>query len=96
MKNIRKKIITDRKAVALAYDQNDEAPKVIATGKNLLADKIINKAKEEKIPIHKDENLTESLSLLEIGAHIPQELYEIVAEILIFVDSMDNIKSKIV
>ncbi|MBE5826744.1 MAG: flagellar biosynthesis protein FlhB [Butyrivibrio sp.] len=82
-------------AVALSYDPNEDgAPKVIASGKGALAEKIIEKAKESKIPVHEDDKLAETLSRLEIGEMIPPELYEVVAEILVFVDAMDKIKAK--
>jgi flagellar biosynthesis protein len=83
-----------KQAIALEYDPSDDAPKVIASGKGALADRIIEKAKESDIPIHRDDKLAETLSRLEIGEMIPPELYEVVAEILIFVDSMDKIRSK--
>lgn len=82
-------------AVALSYDPVDDAPKVIASGKGYLADKIIEKAKEEDIPIHQDSKLANTLSKLQIGDMIPPELYEVVAEVLVFVDKMDRIKGKI-
>ena len=83
-----------RQAIALEYDPNDAAPRVVASGQGVLADKIIEKAKEEKIPVHKDGKLADTLSRLEIGDMIPPELYEVVAEILVFVDAMDKIKEK--
>jgi flagellar biosynthesis protein len=83
-----------RTAVALTYEPNEEAPKVIASGRGYLADRIIEKAKEANVPLHKDEKLANTLSKLEIGDMIPPELYEVVAEILVFVDRMDRMKSK--
>ena len=47
------------------------------------------------MPIHRDDKLADTLSRLDIGDMIPPELYEVVAEILVFVDSMDKIKGKI-
>lgn len=85
----------EKSAVALSYNPQEEAPKVIASGRGYLADKILDVAKEEEIPIHKDEKLTTSLSHLEIGEFIPPELYTVVADVLMFVDDMDRIKSKI-
>jgi flagellar biosynthesis protein len=82
-------------AVAIAYEPQEDAPKVIASGKGYLADKIIEKAKETDIPLHKDSKLANTLSKLEIGEMIPPELYEVVAEILVFVDKMDRIKEKV-
>lgn len=84
-----------RTAVAIAYDPGDRAPKILATGKGYLADKIIEKAKEEDVPLYRDNKLADTLSRLEIGDMIPPELYEVVAEILVFVDDMDRLKSKL-
>ena len=84
-----------KQAVALEYDPADSAPKVIAMGRGALADKIIDQAKQADVPIHKDDKLANTLSKLQIGEMIPPELYEVVAEILMFVDSMDKIKSKV-
>ena len=84
-----------KQAIALEYDPNDAAPKVIATGRGIIAEKIIEKAKEADVPVHRDDKLADTLSRLEIGEMIPPELYEVVAEILLFVDNMDKIKSKL-
>ena len=82
-------------AVALAYNPGDVAPTILATGKGELAEKIIDKAKENDVPLYKDNKLANTLSKLEIGDTIPPELYEVVAEILVFVDDMDRLRSKI-
>lgn len=83
-------------AVALSYSEQDPAPKIIASGKGYLADKILNQAKESQIPIQKDEELARSLSQLEVGDYIPPELYQVVAEVLVFVDRLDRIKGKVI
>ena len=83
-----------RQAVALAYNPDEDAPKVIASGKGALAERIIEKAKEADVPVHRDDKLADTLSRLDIGDMIPPELYEVVAEILVFVDAMDKIKAK--
>ena len=84
-----------KKAVALMYDPKDNAPQVVASGKGAVAERIIEKAKEAKVETYKDEGLADTLLKLDIGEYIPQELYGIVAEILIYVDKMDKLKSKI-
>lgn len=78
----------------MEYDPSEDAPKVVASGRGLLAERIIEKAKEASVPIHQDSKLADTLSRLEIGEMIPPELYEVVAEILVFVDAMDKIRSK--
>jgi len=82
-------------AVAVAYEPGDNAPKILATGKGAVAEKIIEKAKENNVPLYKDNKLADTLSKLKIGDAIPPELYEVVAEILVFVDDMDRLKAKL-
>lgn len=79
-------------AVALSYEEGDRAPKILATGKGYVAEKIIEVAKEEQVPVHQDEKLAATLSKLEIGDYIPKELYGVVAEILVFVDRVEGVK----
>ena len=83
-----------KQAVALEYDPAYDAPKIVATGVGAVADRIIEKAKESNVPVHRDDKLADTLSKLEIGECIPPELYEVVAEILVFVDQMDKIRAK--
>ena len=83
-----------KQAIALEYDPSEDAPKVVASGRGILAERIIEKAKEHQVPVHQDSKLANTLSRLEVGEMIPPELYEVVAEILVFVDAMDKIKSK--
>ena len=82
-------------AVALAYEPGDVAPKILAAGKGAVADRIIRKAQEEKVPFYKDDKLAATLSKLQIGDTIPPELYDVVAEILVFVNDMDKLREKI-
>lgn len=84
-----------KQAIALTYDPAEDAPRIVAQGKGVLAEKIIKEAKQASVPIHQDSKLADTLSRLEIGEMIPPELYEVVAEILVFVDQMDKIRSKI-
>lgn len=83
-----------KQAIALEYDPSDEAPRVIASGRGILAERIIERAQESQVPVHRDDKLADTLSRLQIGDMIPPELYEVVAEILVFVDAMDKLKSK--
>lgn len=83
-----------KKAVALGYDQGDDAPKIVATGSGYLAEKIIEAAKESDVPVHKDDRLAETLSKLDYGEYIPPELYGAVVEVLSYVDRIDRVKAK--
>jgi len=75
----------DKKAVALGYNADDFAPKILAKGKNKIAEQIIEIARDYGIPIREDENLTSALFELNIDDYIPEELFVIVAEILAFI-----------
>lgn len=79
-------------AVAVKYDeQKYEAPYVIAKGKNLVALKIREKAKEAQIPIIENKPLAQTLYReIELGAVISPDLYEAVAEVLAYVYSLKN------
>ena len=78
-------------AAALKYDtRKDAAPKVIAKGQGIIADKIIELAKKNNVPIKSDPGLVQILSKLDIDEQIPAELYKAVAEILAFVYSANN------
>jgi flagellar biosynthesis protein len=85
----------NKTAVALAYNPGDAAPKILATGKGELAQRIIDTANENKVPVHRDDKLAETLSKLQIGNTIPPELYDVIAEILVFVRDMDKMRSKL-
>jgi len=71
-------------AVALHYDRTG-APRVVAKGKGTIGAKIIELARAHDIPIEENEVLAGALSHVEIGDEIPQELYKVVAEVLVFV-----------
>ena len=83
-----------KKAAALKYDMDDKSPRVVAKGKGKVAEKILEKAQEADVPIHNDPELAHMLNLLELGEQIPQELYDVVAQILIFVSEMDQLKGE--
>lgn len=78
-------------ATALGFHpERDDAPRVLARGKGYMAQKIIDVATEHNLPIYKDERLSSQLQNLEVGESIPPELYNIVAEILVFIAGIDN------
>ena len=79
-----------KKAIALNYDDKYEAPIVTAAGMGHIADKIIEKAKENEVPIVINEEMANLLNNVEVGDAIPEELYGAVAEIIAFVMSVDK------
>jgi flagellar biosynthesis protein len=78
-------------AVALKYRLNEDvAPLVVASGRGVLAQALVKKALDMDIPIHPDGDLAELLGDVNVGQSIPEELYEVVAQIMAMVYRMDT------
>jgi flagellar biosynthesis protein len=82
--------MTDRprraRAAALGYDPaHDRAPRLLARGDGHIAERILEIARREGIPIHESPALVDILSRLDLEEEIPTELYRVVAEIIAFV-----------
>ncbi|MCG8501760.1 MAG: EscU/YscU/HrcU family type III secretion system export apparatus switch protein [Firmicutes bacterium] len=92
---MKKKNEKIKEAAALKYEYGDRAPKVVAAGKGKVAENIIKTADEHDVPVHTDPELAHMLNLLELGDEIPPELYEVVAQILIFVSDLDKLKHEV-
>ena len=85
-----------KKAVALKYNRDkDSAPKVVAKGKGIIAEKIIETARENNVPLYEDKNLSQVLEALDLDTEIPHELYRAVAEVLAFIYKLNNKYEKI-
>ena len=79
------------KAAALAYHpERDSAPRVTASGRGPVAEKILEAARAAGVPIREDSGLAEVLSRLDPGEEIPAETYRAVAEILAFLYRLDR------
>ena len=73
-------------AVAIKYDkEKDQAPKVVAKGLRVRAEKIRELAKQYNVPIMKNVPLANALYRVDIGKEVPEELYDAVAEVLNFI-----------
>jgi len=69
-------------AVAIAYETGDTAPKVVAKGRGLVAQEIIDRAKEAGVFVHESPELVSLLMDVDLDAHVPPQLYIAVAELL--------------
>lgn len=68
-----------KKAVALQYPPEADAPFIAFSAKGLLAEELVKTAESCRIPIYQDDNLVNILSVCEIGIYIPAETYEALA-----------------
>lgn len=80
-----------KEAIALSYNPGQhEGPKVIAKGKGVIADNILERAAQHNIPIYEDPNLLHLLGQLDLNESIPEELYQAVAEVFAFIYHLDK------
>jgi flagellar biosynthetic protein FlhB/flagellar biosynthesis protein len=78
-------------AIAIDYDTaNDNAPRVVAKGMRLKAEKIREIAKAYDVPIMRNVALAGALYKVEIGEEVPEELYDAVAEVLNFIFALEK------
>lgn len=80
------KAVARPKAAALRYQPEapflDSAPKLVAKGAGILADRILALAKANGVPVQKDANLMAALEPLDVNSMIPKELFQAVAIVL--------------
>ena len=77
-------------AVALAYNKEDAAPRVVAKGYGTLADNIIRTAKENGLYVHESPELVSLLMQVDLDAHIPPQLYLAIAELLAWLYALEG------
>jgi len=91
MKNTKNKKPAVKTAAAIKYDsEKNRAPEIAASGRGIVAERIIEIARENGIPIKYDPDLVQILSKIKVGSEIPVELYRAVAEILAYVYSLNE------
>lgn len=82
------------RAAALKYNsETDLAPKLVASGQGEVGKRIIELAHQNGIPVHQDPALVETLLALELNREIPPELYQVVAEVFVFVQQLERRES---
>jgi flagellar biosynthesis protein len=77
-----------RRATALRYEGTG-SPKVVATGRGLIADRIVAEARAAGVPVRDDAALAEALGALELGRDVPEPLFRAVAEALAWAYRLD-------
>ena len=79
-----------RAAVALKYAANAAAPKVVAKGRGLIAEAIIERARAAGVYVHDSPELVGLLMQVDLDRHIPPQLYVAVAEVLAWVYRLEQ------
>jgi len=77
------------RAVALKYEQGNEAPVIVASGLGYVAEKIVEVASENDVPVYEDNSLATVLSQLRLGQEVPEALYNAIVEIYAYFLSFD-------
>ena len=79
-----RKPVTNGAAVALKHNpEQDYSPVVVASGHGKVAERIINLAEENGVPVYRDDSTAAMLTMLSVGEGIPPELYQVVAGIYV-------------
>jgi len=73
-----------RRAAAVRYRSGDVSPELVASGRDHVADAILRAAADAGVPVREDTALVQALETLELGQHVPAELYAAVAEALVW------------
>ena len=77
--------VLNKKAVAISYDERkNAAPVIVASGMGYPAEKMVELAQECGVPIYEDNSLATVLTQLELGAEIPNELYQAIVDIYVY------------
>jgi flagellar biosynthesis protein len=80
-----------RRAAALRYEAgSDQAPRVVAAGSGVVAERILAEARAAGVPVRDDAALAEALAGLDLGAQVPESLYRAVAESLAWAYRLEN------
>ena len=79
-----KSVAPAKRAAALQYRPGDGAPVIVASGMGHLAEKIVEVAGDNGVPVYEDSSLATVLSQMELGREIPEELYQAVVEIYLY------------
>lgn len=79
-----------QQAIALTYQASDSAPRVVAKGRGVIAQRIIEEAKAHRVFVHESKELVALLMQVDLDDHIPPALYLAVAEILAWVYRLEN------
>ena len=77
-------------AIALAYDEQDGAPRVAAKGRGVMADAIIERARAAGVYVHESPELVALLMQVDLDARIPEALYVAVAELLAWLYRLEH------
>ena len=73
-----------KKAVALQYEAGEGAPVIVASGMGYMAEKIVEVASDNGVPIYEDNSLATILTQLKLGQEVPEELYKAIVEIYVY------------
>ena len=81
---------TRKAAVALAYQDGQSAPIVVAKGRGLIAETIIARAQESGVYVHESPELVALLMQVDLDQHIPPQLYVAIAELLAWLYRLES------
>lgn len=89
--HIKRREVNGPSAAVIRYDEGlGEEPRVVAHGRGIIAEKILELANEHDIPMEEDPGLLETLLDMDLGDSIPPQLYSVIAEILLLIEEIEG------
>ncbi|WP_020166561.1 MULTISPECIES: EscU/YscU/HrcU family type III secretion system export apparatus switch protein [Methylotenera] len=79
-----------QQAIALTYEVGESAPRVVAKGRGVIAQRIIEEAKAHNVFVHESKELVALLMQVNLDDHIPPALYTAIAEVLAWLYQLEN------
>lgn len=85
------------KAVALRYPEGADAPYISAAAKGKLAERLVSIARQNGVPVIKNNEIADVLSFCSVGDYIPEETYTVLAKVFAFIEKVEkeNIDEKL-
>ncbi|ADH99742.1 EscU/YscU/HrcU family type III secretion system export apparatus switch protein [Salisediminibacterium selenitireducens] len=89
--HVNRRKVNGPTAAVIRYDEtNGDDPKIVASGKGYIAERILELAKENHIHMEEDSLLLENLIDMDLGENIPPQLYAVIAEILLMIEEIER------
>lgn len=80
-----------KRAAALSYEkETDAAPRLVAKGRGVIAEKMIALATDHEVPLYEDRELVQILEAMDLNTEIPPKLYQAIAEVLVFIYKLNR------
>ena len=79
-----------QQAVAQVYEHGDFVPQPMEVGRGIVAEQIIETAKEHQLFTHESTELVNLLLRVDLDERIPENMYRAIAEVLAWIEAVEK------